>query len=57
MPEEKTNQENTTRLDNLEVEPLSDEDLESVPGGGGDTTLADQFADCSCGSTGGNCTS
>lgn len=53
MADEGTPQENTTEMENLEVEPLSDEDLESVPGG----TLRDQYEDCSCSSTGGNCTS
>jgi hypothetical protein len=56
MPEEKVPQANTTGMENLEVEPLSDEDLESVPGGN-TFSLNDQFQDCSCGSTGGNCTS
>jgi hypothetical protein len=37
--------------DDAEVEPLTDEDLESVPGG------AASREDCSCDSTGGNCTS
>jgi hypothetical protein len=35
-----------------EVQPLTDEDLESVPGG-----AAGKVTDCSCTETGGNCTS
>jgi hypothetical protein len=56
MADEKYPKENVTGMENLEVEPLSDEDLESVAGGVGDA-LSDQVPDCSCGSTGGNCTS
>jgi len=42
-------------VENLEVEPLTDEDLESVPGGlGSFETIGDA---CSCKDTGGNCTS
>ncbi|HEY6323912.1 MAG TPA: hypothetical protein VJA16_20400 [Thermoanaerobaculia bacterium] len=36
-------------IEQTEVEPLTDEDLESVPGG--------VRSDCSCTETGGNCTS
>jgi hypothetical protein len=51
MSDEKINQKDQAEMENLEIEPLSDEDLESVPGG-----ALSQFKDCSCGSTGGNCT-
>jgi len=42
-----------TEAENLEIEPLTDEDLEAVGGG----ALIDQEEVCSCGSTTGNCTS
>jgi len=48
-----SDEKNQAEMENLEIEPLSDEDLESVPGG----TLTEQFQDCSCTDTGGNCTS
>jgi len=48
MSDEKKN-EKPAEVDNLEVEPLTDEDLESVPGG-------TYRLDCSCTETGGNCT-
>ena len=51
MADEKKPQEEKPEVESLEVEPLSDEDLESASGG-----LRSQFEDCSCGSTGGNCT-
>jgi hypothetical protein len=50
MSDEKKN-EKPAEVDNLEVEPLTDEDLESVPGGTYSPNL-----DCSCTETGGNCT-
>jgi len=54
MSDEKKS-ERPAEVDNLEVEPLTDEDLESVPGG---TINGDAAAlDCSCTDTGGNCTS
>lgn len=46
--------ERPAEVDNLEVEPLTDEDLESVPGGAAGRDIA---LDCSCTDTGGNCTS
>jgi len=52
MSSDKKN-ETQTDIDNLEVEPLTDEDLESVPGGAAISPLLD----CSCTETGGNCTS
>ena len=36
------------KVDDIEIEPLSDTDLESVAGGA--------LADCSCSTTTGNCT-
>jgi hypothetical protein len=39
----------SAEIEKTEVEPLTDEDLESVPGG--------LRTDCSCTDTGGNCTS
>lgn len=58
MSDDKKN-ETQAEIDNLEVEPLTDEDLESVPGGNLDNNVGVGFspADCSCTDTGGNCTS
>jgi hypothetical protein len=53
MSDDKRN-ETQAEIDNLEVEPLTDEDLESVPGG---LDNSEQLLDCSCTATGGNCTS
>jgi len=53
MSDEKKN-EKPANIDNLEVEPLTDEDLESVPGGADADAAA--ALDCSCTETGGNCT-
>jgi hypothetical protein len=55
MADKRAPEENVTGMENLEVEPLSDEDLESASGGSG--IARDGFEDCSCGTTGGNCTS
>jgi hypothetical protein len=47
--------ENPAEVDNLQVEPLTDEDLESASGGNFSPAMG--FGDCSCTETGGNCTS
>ena len=50
MENEKDNQ--TKEVENVEIEPLTDEDLEAVGGGGG----FQDIGGCSCTETTGNCT-
>jgi hypothetical protein len=58
MANDKKDQKNEkpAEVDNLQVEPLTDEDLESASGGTFDSPGVG-FQDCSCTETGGNCTS